>query len=181
MTAELAENQKLPTLRRFFRKLRRSLRPPATGWVRLFLFELAWLAPVVALCGNFGGWIAWQPDFSADTFKLLAIALIAPALGEELLFRAALLPAPAPERSLPLGAIAFSTLLFAAWHPFQTLVHDGPFAQLMLEPTFLLAVIALGVACARLYWRSGSIWPAVALHWLVVAVFKALFGAPLPW
>lgn len=123
----------------------------------------------------------WSPDFSPATAKLLAIAIIAPALGEELLFRAALLPAAIPERDIPAIPMCLSAVLFVLWHPLQSLIYEGPFAALMLDGWFLLAVAALGVACGRIYWRTGSIWPAVALHWLVVAVFKAFFSAPSPW
>ena len=36
----------------------------------------------------------------------------------------------------------------------------------------------LGLGCALIRWRTGSLWPAVALHWLVVVTWQTLLGGP---
>ena len=125
--------------------------------------------------------LRWAPALDEATIRLALIAIVAPALGEELLFRAAMLPAPDPDSPIPWRAVLWSTALFIAWHPVQVFIHGEAWARIVLDPAFLACAGLLGIACARLYWRSGSIWPAVLLHWVVVVAWKALFGAPSPW
>ncbi|MGK7909933.1 MAG: hypothetical protein AB4050_00395 [Synechococcus sp.] len=35
----------------------------------------------------------------------------------------------------------------------------------------------MGGLCGFVYWRTGSLWTGVLLHWWVVAAWKALGGA----
>jgi len=146
-----------------------------------FVLEALWLVPALLIIGAGGDLIDWRPRFDADILRLAAVAIVAPALGEELLFRAAILPEPRPGRPLPLASLAASVILFVVWHPLQTLVFGAHWARTVLDPWFLLAVAAFGVASARLYWRTRSLWPSVALHWLVVVGWKALLDGPSPW
>lgn len=163
-------------------RIRRALTvPPSRAHLRPFAIEAAWVLPVLVVLGLAGGWMQWRPAFDTGVLRLAAFALLAPALGEELLFRAALLPQPDPARKLPLLPLAISLLLFVAWHPLQAFVFGPHWALVVLDPWFLAAVTALGVALARLYWRTGSLWPPIALHWLVVVGWKALLGGPSPW
>lgn len=159
----------------------RSLRtwPDVNGWGR-FALEAAWLFPVLIALGFFRGLMSWQPRIDAEIVRLAALAFIIPALGEELLFRAALLPDPRSDRRAPV-AILISTALFVLWHPPQGLIFGPHWAAVVLDPWFLACVAALGVASARLYLRTGSIWPSVLLHWSVVVAWKALLGGPSPW
>ena len=152
--------------------------PDAKGWARLVV-EAAWLLPVLLALGFFGALMSWQPRFDAEIARLAAVALFVPALGEELLFRAALLPSPPSGQAT--GPILLSTALFVLWHPPQGLIFGPHWAAIMLNPWFLACVGALGFASARLYLRTGSIWPSVLLHWLVVVAWKALLGGPSPW
>jgi predicted Abi (CAAX) family protease len=69
--------------------------------------------------------------------------------------------------------------VFVAWHPFQAVTFGPPWSALFLDPWFLLATAVLGTALVRIYRATGSIWPGVAVHWLVVASWKLLFGGPL--
>jgi predicted Abi (CAAX) family protease len=142
--------------------------------------EAAWLIPALLALGFLGGLMAWQPRFDAEIARLAALALVVPALGEELLFRAALLPDPRPGKPAA-AAVLVSTALFVLWHPPQGLIFGPHWATVMLNPWFLACVAVVGVACARLYLRTGSIWPSVLLHWFVVVAWKALLGGPSPW
>ena len=108
------------------------------------------------------------------------MAIVAPALGEELLFRAALLPQP-EERPLPAGPLMLSVTLFVLWHPIQAPLFGPHWGQVVLNPWFLAAVAAFGLASARIYWKTGSIWPSVLLHWMIVVGWKALLGGPSLW
>src|SRR5688572_18329434 len=143
--------------------------PDASAWRRTAL-EAAWLLPLLALAGFAGGFVDWGwTDDPAGLLRLALVALVAPALGEELLFRAALLPAPGEPASA--WRYVVPVLLFVAWHPPQALLFGPHWAAVVLNPWFLLAVAMLGIALTRLYLATGSIWPCVALHWFVVVAW----------
>ena len=141
---------------------------------------MAWLLPVLVLLCSFGDLLHWQPRLDAEILKLAAVAIVAPALGEELLFRAALLPRPG-ERPLPLLPLTISIALFVLWHPLQAPIFGPHWGSVVLNQWFLAAVAAFGLASARIYWKTQSIWPSVLLHWLVVVGWKALLDGPSPW
>lgn len=105
---------------------------------------------------------------------LAASLFFAPALGEELLFRGLLMP----RRASGASWIALSALLFVLWHPLQALTVGPPWAGAFLDPWFLATVAVLGVALGRIYAATGSLWPCVAAHWLVVFGWKTLLGGP---
>jgi predicted Abi (CAAX) family protease len=151
--------------------------PTAKHWLR-FLLELGWLAPVLAALGWAGALVdPGAVDWPA-LLRLAAIALIVPALAEEVVFRAALLPAPSTRVSMLRLTLAIAA--FVAWHPLQVLWFGVAWGETVLDPWFLAAVAALGIAASRLYLATASIWPPVILHWLVVIAWKALGGAS-PW
>ena len=163
-----------------WRKARAAFAFPRRGAWRPLLFEAAWSLPLAALlCAAAGlmqfGWT----DEPGLLLRLALVALVAPAFGEELLFRVLLLPPPG--EPVPRRRLAMSTGLFVLWHPPQALLFGPHWAAVVLDPFFLAAVAVLGVALARLYARAGSIWPCVILHWTAIIAWKALFGAPSPW
>lgn len=121
---------------------------------------LAWRAGVLVL----------DPISNRDQLFVIGLsAFIVPALGEELIFRSWI------RRGTPIGAV-ISLLLFILWHPVQVLL-NLPFAHPdFLQPGFLSVVACLGLACTLSRLRSGSIWPAVVIHWGVAMVWKALFA-----
>jgi predicted Abi (CAAX) family protease len=126
--------------------------------------------------------VAWMGDLVTITdppdpgslARLASTLFIAPALGEELLFRAALIPRQGPRRQW----IALSVVLFVLWHPLQAVTIGPPWAGAFLDPWFLIAVTILGVALARTYAVTDSIWPSVVAHWAVVLTWKAFLGGP---
>ena len=90
-------------------------------------------------------------------FQLIVLALT-PALCEELLFRGYV--QRQAERSLgAVGGILFSGIVFAIYH---------------LRFSQILPLAALGVFMAYLVWRTGSIWPAIAVHFTNNAVAVAV-------
>lgn len=163
------------------RKLGRAVAnvPDAKAWRRAAL-EAAWLIPLLILAGFAGGLMHWElTDRPGELLRLALVAIAAPAIGEELLFRAAVLPPPG--QSCPPWRFVLALLLFIAWHPLQAPLFGQHWAAIVLDPWFLLAVTLLGIALTRLYLATGSIWPGVALHWAVVVGWKALLGGPSPW
>ena len=108
------------------------------------------------------------------SFGLAASLFLAPALGEELLFRGLIIPRGGPKARW----IALSASLFLLWHPLQAATIGPPWASAFLDPWFLAATAILGLALGRIYAATGSLWPCVLLHWLVVFGWKALLGGP---
>ncbi len=120
------------------------------------------------------GMAQWSP-LAAPQLGVLALrAVIVPALGEEFVFRAALVPARS-ETSRPALWIGLSVVLFTLWHVVETTFLPGS-AATFLRADFLALAAVLGLLCTILRWRSGSIWTAVALHWLVVVAWQGWFG-----
>lgn len=131
------------------------------------------LSAAIAAIGLTGGLIALEAPRSVDWrawLPVAAVAVIVPALGEEFVFRGLL-----GGRQGALRA-ALALLAFIAWHPLQ-LALGLPFAQhVFLRWDFLLIAGLLGLACTISYRRSRSLQPAIAMHWAVVAGWKALGG-----
>jgi predicted Abi (CAAX) family protease len=164
----------------FAGKMRRAVRtiPDAAAWRRTAL-EAAWAIPALLLLGFAGGLLRLGPiEDPARLLRLAPVALVLPAFGEELLFRAAMLPPPG--RPAPGWRLALPVALFVAWHPLQAPLFGPRWAAVVLDPWFLAATALLGIALTRIYRATGSIWPCVALHWVVVVGWKVL-GGPSPW
>ena len=111
-----------------------------------------------------------MPDLSGDTFKLImdnrygyfVLCLLAP-FAEELVIRGAVLRSLLGSMGNHWAAIAVSAVIFAV-------VHANP-AQM---PHALLIGLLLG----WMYYRTGSILPGIALHWVnntAAYVFYVLF------
>jgi predicted Abi (CAAX) family protease len=141
-------------------------------------FEFAVAAAGFALAAGLagGGLLHWSPRSGAQIAGIAAIAFLIPALGEETVFRGLLVP-DRGEAIAAFGPIVASTLLFIAWHGAETLWLPGARA-IFLRADFLMLAGLLGLACAILRRRSGSIWTAVLLHWSAATVWIGFFGGP---
>jgi len=142
----------------------------ASGLFALFAIAAAFISGLT-------GAAALDPAFPGlrEPRPLIVLALVAfivPALGEELMFRNLLQPRTlSGARGVVLSGLSLAS--FVAWHPVQ-LVAGLPTGQpLFLEPGFLAIAGLLGLVCTISVHRSGSIWPAVVMHWLTVIVWKA--------
>jgi predicted Abi (CAAX) family protease len=150
-----------------------SARPSLRDWTEAVLLFLPFLA-LASYVGLGNGLFKITLTDAWLEFAIIAlIAVFIPALGEELVFRVAL--PTLFQKILPSAAGQLLALgLFIVWHPMQ-LSLGLPLGQtLFLDPGFLLIVAALGLICAISYRRSGSIWPAVMMHWLSVVLWKGL-------
>ncbi|MBR9824681.1 MAG: CPBP family intramembrane metalloprotease [Alphaproteobacteria bacterium] len=139
----------------------------ALSLMGILAFGLSYASPAITF--------SHPPMHGADTRSLLIlipVAFLIPALMEELVFRAGL--------PIMFGggnrADILSLAGFILWHPVQTLFHLPMGQPAFLDPAFLTLVAVLGVSCTVLYRRSGSLLPAVILHWLVVVIWKSLGG-----
>jgi predicted Abi (CAAX) family protease len=94
-----------------------------------------------------------------------------PALTEELAFRGWV------RRGAPIAAVG-SLLAFIFWHPLQVMA-NLPFARPeFTDASFLILVATLGACCTLSRIRSGSIWPAVIIHWGAAVVWRVLYAGP---
>lgn len=136
---------------------------------------LAWVAPVYALpalwIGLGAGLVRWDPMAPGAALMFALVALIIPALGEELCFRGVLMRGQ--ERGARLLWAGVSLVAYVLWHPFQTLTF-APERTLFFDPAFLAMTTLLGIACTVLRWQSGTVWTAMALHWGAVVLWQTL-------
>ena len=109
---------------------------------------------------------------------VLLVSLVLPSLAEELLFRALLLPHPTENVSATARWLwgVSNVVAFVAYHPLNALRHAPAKRAVLTNPVFLGMAALLGAACVAAYFISGSLWPPVAIHWLVVVVWLLLLG-----
>ena len=100
------------------------------------------------------------------------IAFVIPALFEEIVFRVGL-PALLKNQC---WADVMALTVFIAWHPAQVWFGLPMGQDTFLHPAFLIIVASLGAICTISYRRSGSIWPAVAMHWMTVLIWKGMLA-----
>lgn len=158
------------------RRLVASLRtmPTARGWALAATVGAVALAVELAI-GLAGGFLRPAPGDWSTLPLTLALAVIVPALGEEAVFRGLLTPGRYDGVGL-WRAILPSTAVFVLWHVFEAVTFMPMAAPVFLRADFLATTAVLGVACCWMRWRTGSLWPAVLLHWLEVAGWQIWFG-----
>ena len=138
--------------------------PDARGWLET-LAALVGFAAAALLIGLPSGFLHPHPAPVA-ALPLLLRTLIAPALAEELVFRVA-----PPPRFAGLALVAY-----VLYHPLNAWLFVPAARDSFSDPVFLLLAALLGALCTLLYRRSGSLWPPVVLHWLVVVSWLLLLG-----
>jgi len=115
---------------------------------------------------RFAGW-PWEP----------MSLLVAPALGEEVAFRGLWVP-DRTETMRPARAIALVTVIFTLWHVVEAMTFLPRAGAVFLRLDFLACAAILGLGCGLMRWRTASIWPAVALHWIAVVGWLTWLGGP---
>jgi predicted Abi (CAAX) family protease len=105
-------------------------------------------------------------------------SLLHPAFFEELFFRVLFIPHRSETVSgLALwGWIFLSLSCFIVCHPLNAISFFPQAKEVFFDPVFLFLAAVLGGVCTLVYWYSGSVWPAVVLHWVVVVVWLLLLG-----
>ena len=176
---------KLRSVRTFFLQRLDDIRaaamtlPDAKTWWRCLIVFAAFVAcalPVGFASGFF------QPEVAPiPTARLALLPLylfLRPALVEELIFRAALLPRDPKRVRMPqlIVVSALALTVFVASHPLHGLLTRPAALPLFLNPVFLSCATLLGIACTVSYLVSRSLWPPVLLHWLSVLIWITLLG-----
>lgn len=130
--------------------------------------------------GLLTGLLEWAPA-QLSWLRALRVAvtvLMAPAILEEFVWRGLCLPHPLenPSLSSRWGWGIISLSLYLVSHPLNSMTFYPGSLEMFTLPIFLASVVALGLICMAAYWRSGSIWLPVAIHWLVVMAWLLLFN-----
>lgn len=153
--------------------------PSAGAWVRSAWIYVAFLACALPL-----GIVSGLVHVSAAPMPPLAAAIVAvtlfvhPALTEEIVFRALLLPrdpATVPRRRVAVAAIV-ALIVYVAAHPLNAKLFWPAALAVFANPWYLVLATLLGVACTTAYLISGSIWPPVVMHWVTVALWILVLG-----
>jgi CAAX protease family protein len=166
-----------PAIAAAFGRLRRGLTtlPDAAGWRFSAIVGGAALALMAGIGFAGGLYRLATPDLAGLPLRALSVILV-PALGEEAAFRGLLVP-DRSETSRPWLAIGAVTVIFTGWHVVETLFLPRA-APIFLRVDFLTNAAILGAGCAVIRWRTTSVWPAVALHWLAVVIWQTWLGGP---
>jgi predicted Abi (CAAX) family protease len=150
---------------------------PATGRWKAALGLALPAVVIVALSGYLGGWLRLDPVVDLQSALIAAVTLFfIPALAEELIFRGILLSWFATFSQRLGNWLAIG--LYVLWHPLQALTFGPPWSAIFLQPSFLFATFILGIVLTHIRIVSQSLWPVIAIHWLLVLVWKLLFAGP---
>ena len=153
--------------------------PTPRQWAEVVLLFGIFLAAALPV-GLASGLLTFSParEGVGALVAFAAVALAVPALFEETLFRAALLPHPRellPCRWVALAVLAGVTL-FVLGHPLVAWLLAPATRPLAYHPVFLGLCAVFGVFASLAYLRTGSVWPCVLMHWAVVVGWKIWFG-----
>ncbi|MDC7682467.1 CPBP family glutamic-type intramembrane protease [Asticcacaulis sp. BYS171W] len=148
--------------------------PGLRGWGFCLLIG-GLVATTVAGVGFASGILKWEPA-SGNLPLLFLSVLVVPAFTEELFFRGLLVPERG-ETQRPVLIIAVGLAVFVLWHVVEAKLFL-PGATLFLEPAFLLCAGLIGLGCALMRYLTGSLWPAVLFHAVLVWAWKAYLGGP---
>jgi predicted Abi (CAAX) family protease len=110
--------------------------------------------------------------------RVLLMTLFFPAAAEEAIFRVLLLPHKVEQASLAtkcfLGSI--SLILFIVYHPLSARFFARNAQSTFNSFTFLTLAAILGAVCTVSYLQSGSIYPPMILHWILVLGWLLCLG-----
>lgn len=158
-------------LRRFSDALFAPLGPATLG--RALTILVAYAALALPLGWRSGFLSPWRLEEIGPALRAIPALLLMPALGEELIFRVALLPHPLEGESLASAAAwgALSLGLFVLYHPVAARCWYPPGRGVFRDGRFLAQCALLGGACVLIYGVTGSLWPPVLLHGLAVTLW----------
>eukprot|EP01062_Namystynia_karyoxenos_P049059 TRINITY_DN3748_c0_g3_i1.p2 TRINITY_DN3748_c0_g3~~TRINITY_DN3748_c0_g3_i1.p2 ORF type:complete len:247 (+),score=86.08 TRINITY_DN3748_c0_g3_i1:103-741(+) len=111
------------------------------------------------------------PPRPLDALCAIPSVFVAPAVVEEVFFRVLLLPPPQQTTAWDLG-VWLPLLAFLAYHLDVLHKHRAVFADVV----FLALAGWLGIICTAVYLASGTVWPAVLVHFAAVWCWLFLLG-----
>jgi predicted Abi (CAAX) family protease len=150
--------------------------PGVTDWLMAAAALLIYRAMALTWGQGFLRRQVWKAPRSAQV-KLALKLFFMPALGEELLFRVLLLPAPWTATWLIWTAWALgSLLLFVLYHPLQALTFHPAGHPTFCDRRFLTLAALLGATCTVTYALTSSLLLITLIHWIVVWVWLSQLG-----
>ncbi|QPN59332.1 CPBP family intramembrane metalloprotease [Synechococcus sp. CBW1002] len=167
---------RIPPLATLLSRIASALLTPLTPTgVTLTAVLLVGYCAVALACGRRNGFLPrhwrWPKPLPGLVSSLALLPM--PAIGEELLFRVALLPQPDSGASLATGLAwgALSTGLFVLYHPLAAALWYPAARRVFSDGRFLSQCLGLAVVCLVAYAATGSLWPPVLIHWLAVSLW----------
>lgn len=151
--------------------------PTLTNWLEVFFLLLIYTVIIlpIGLITKFLDY-NWQKSPTIIT-KIVLTSLFTPAILEEIFFRVFLLPSPTEKISATTYLwIVVSLIMFIIYHPLNALTFFPAGRKTFFEPVFLFSAGLLGLICAIAYQKSGSLWLAVFVHWLIVVAWLIFLG-----
>jgi predicted Abi (CAAX) family protease len=147
--------------------------PTGRGWAVCLAISSVTVAGM-ALLGFSTGLYRLTPT-QPDLLQRMALVFFIPALGEEIIFRGLLVPT-LHDKTEAVWPIRISVTLYVFWHVLEALTFLPGAASVFLRPDFLVCCAFLGFGCAIMRHITGSLWPAVLLHWALVVVWQTWWG-----
>lgn len=108
----------------------------------------------------------------------IIVALIFPSIFEEILFRVLLLPRTIEHAPIQIVILwsAFCLTIFVLAHPLNARIFFPARRATFYDRTFLFLAGLLGTICTISYLQSGSVWPPIFLHWIIVIIWLLCLG-----
>jgi predicted Abi (CAAX) family protease len=154
--------------------------PKIMGW----LSSLGLLLAYGAIALGFGwktGFLRFDNQFKGSWLhEILFVGKLffLPALFEELLFRLLLIPHPI-ETAMFADIFKWSIIslvAFVIYHPLNAVIFYHAGKPTFWDWRFLTLAGLLGAVCSIAYYHTGSTWPPILIHWIVVVSWVKLFG-----
>ncbi len=153
--------------------------PRISDWVftLLLLFAFALISLPLGFLSNFLFVELAEAPLPNLIIKAIVL-LVIPSLAEECVFRVMMLNHKSEKSSIQKKwlLIILSLTAYVVWHPLNALTLYKAASPIFFNPTFLLLTTYLGIICSWLYLKSGSIYPSVFVHWMVVIIWLFVFG-----
>ncbi|BAY08553.1 CPBP family glutamic-type intramembrane protease [Calothrix sp. NIES-2098] len=153
--------------------------PAVSSWVNSILLLVFYTLIALPLGLYFGFLKFGLPQLTLEKIiQVIFICLFAPAIAEEIFFRVLLLPHLTEDVSTVKKILwgCISLAIFIVYHPLNALTAYPAGFPTFMNPVFLLQAALLGIACTIAYFQSGSLWPSVVIHWIIVVVWLLFFG-----
>ncbi len=148
--------------------------PDPAGWLASGTAGIVTLAALAAVGFSTGLYSLHRADTHDLAMRLIEVVFV-PAIGEEAVFRGLLVPGRR-ETDRPLIPLTLATFIFVVWHMVEAETFLPMAARMFERPDFLCCAGMLGAGCGWMRWRTGSIWPGVVLHWLMVTIWQTWLG-----
>ena len=156
-----------------------SILPPRKTWI-FPLWLLVLFAVIIVPIGFNSKFLTFEPVHLSwlTVIRFIGLTLIAPAIVEETFYRAIILPHKSERTTFRIKCLwgIISLTSYIVQHPLNAVTFYPSGFPTFFHPVFLFATALLGLISMIVYWESGSLWPPVIIHWLVVVVWLLLLG-----